>query len=315
MSTISPWHDVRCIAALGEPLLELQPNDTGGFGVSFGGDVANVMVCLARLLERGQFELRLATSLGSSLYSEWLRTQLLRVGLLLSEATIPGEPGIYGISPDPARQPASSYWRECSCARQLLRRITGEELAQLIPRVDLLIVTGVTIALCSDGSFEALCEWIEGLGARPNIVFDSNYRPTLWTSLEQARQRMRRMEALAGTVVTSLEDEQLLWQNENIATVMERFRSGGQEVVMRAGKEGCWIGQAGNWDHVPAQSVTVVDTVGAGDSHQAAYVAARLCERSRFDAAVFANRVAGALVGQRGSVLSADTVIPSLSLA
>jgi 2-dehydro-3-deoxygluconokinase len=312
---MNPWRDVRCIAALGEPLLELQPNDTGGFGVSFGGDVANVMVCLARLLDRRHFELRLATSLGTSLYSEWLRAQLLRVGLLLSEATIPGEPGIYGISPDPARQPASSYWRDSSCARQLLYGITGEQLSQLIPRVDVLIVTGITIALCSDRSFEALCEWIEGLGSRRNIVFDSNYRAALWNSLEQAQLRIRRMEALAGTVVTSLEDEQLLWHNANIAMVMERFRSSGQEVVIRAGKEGCWIGQAGNWDHVPALSVTVADTIGAGDSHQAAYVAARLCERSRFDAAVFANRIASALVGQPGSVLSANTVIPSLSLA
>ena len=47
------WTQTTRIAALGEPLLELQPADDGGVRLAFGGDVANSMICLSRILGVG----------------------------------------------------------------------------------------------------------------------------------------------------------------------------------------------------------------------------------------------------------------------
>lgn len=313
MSTIdSPWGHAKHIVALGEPLIELQPDRADGFRVSIGGDVANVMMCLSRILEITKIDLALVTSLGTSLYAEWLRHRLTTAGIRLIEAVMPGEPGIYGISPDPSRQPASSYWRDRSSARAMFSRITESRLAELVPNVDLLVVTGVTLALCSANSFERLCHWIEQRKPACRVIFDTNFRPALWRHADEARRRMAKMEVLASVVATSTDDEKLLWNAKDTAEALERSRCCGREVIVRAGKDGCWIGGYDNWQHIPAQPGPAVNTVGAGDSHLAGYTAARVTGRSRLQAAQYANRVASAIIRQPGSAPDSRTVMPRL---
>jgi len=313
MSTIdSSWGYAKHIVALGEPLIELQPDGADGFRVSIGGDVANVMMCLARILDITQFDLALVTSLGTSLYAEWLRQRLTMAGIRLVETMMPGEPGIYGISPDPSRQPASSYWRDRSSARAMFSRITESRLVDLVPNVDLLVVTGVTLALCSANSFERLCHWIEQRRPACRVIFDTNFRPALWGQANEARRRVVKMELLASVVATSSEDERLLWNAKDTAEALERSRCSGREVIVRAGKDGCWTGGCDNWQHIPAQSGPAVNTVGAGDSHLAGYIAARLAGRSCFQAAQYANRVASVIIRQPGSAPDSRTVMPRL---
>src|ERR1700683_2523780 len=99
MSDGERWTEVRRISALGEPLIELQPVGDGELRVSFGGDVANTMVCLARLLRADRFNFSLVTALGNSGYAAWLRNKVTREGIEVVEPASGGEPGIYGISP------------------------------------------------------------------------------------------------------------------------------------------------------------------------------------------------------------------------
>ncbi len=313
MSTIeAQWGYARHIVALGEPLIELQPNDADGFKVSIGGDVANVMICLSRILDTTKFDLALVSSLGTSLYAEWLRRRLTTPGIRLAEVMIAGEPGIYGISPDPSRQPASSYWRERSSARALFSMITVPQLVDLVPQVDILILTGVTLALCSADSFDRLCHWIEGLKPKCEVILDTNFRPALWAGADEARRRMLRMELLASVVATSAEDERFLWNAEDTVRVLERTRRSGREVIVRAGKEGCWIGGYDDWQHIPAHPGPAVNTVGAGDGHLAGYIAGRLSGFSRLRAAQYANRVASVIIRQPGSAPDSRTVMPEL---
>jgi 2-dehydro-3-deoxygluconokinase len=313
MSTIDyEWESPHHIVALGEPLLELQPDSAGGFKVSIGGDVANIMITLSRLVDATKFDLALVTSLGTSLYSEWLRRGLTATGIRLAEAMIPGEPGIYGISPDPSQQPASSYWREHSSARTLFSTMTSSQLAELAPDVGVLIVTGITLALCSVHSFETLCHWIQQLKPKCRVIFDTNFRPAMWRHIPEARRRVLQMERLASVLATSAEDEKLLWNAASTVDTLDRNRYSGREVIIRAGKDGCWIGGHDTWQHIPAQSGTTVNAVGAGDSHLAGYIAARLSGRSRLHAAQYANRVAGVIIRQPGSAPDSRTVMPGL---
>ncbi len=183
-TTACRWTDVRHIAALGEPLLELQPTNDGQIRVAFGGDVANVAVCLRRILGTSQVQVSVVTALGRSSYSDWLRARLTREGIRVSEAPIAGEPGIYGIPLDPARQATFSYWRSQSAARQFLQAAQLQHFQELLGQPDLLLVSGITLALCSTGSFASLCEWIQlhflryrlrlraRSGARPRGVLD-----------------------------------------------------------------------------------------------------------------------------------------------
>jgi 2-dehydro-3-deoxygluconokinase len=304
------WSAVRSIAALGEPLIELRPAGGGELEVGFGGDVANVLVCLARMTESARFRLRLVTALGQGGYADWLRERLRAEGIELVEGARGGNPGIYGISPAPAVYPKSSYWRGQSAAAEFFRATCVQQLRELVEPPDLLLLTGITLAICSPASFEALAGWLETLVDRCVVVLDCNYREVLWTDRQTAQYRIGRIERMAAVVMTGLEDERLLWAADDVSAILARLGKPGRETVVRAGDLGCWIGTGTRVERVPALSVSCIDATGAGDSHAAAYIAARAAGLSEREAADFGNQVAAAIVSQGGAIPRRDSILP-----
>jgi len=307
------WTEIRTIAALGEPLLELQPADDGGARLAVGGDVANSMICLSRMLGAKTKEISLVTALGDSSYSAWLRQWLLRAGIHIIEPSIAGEPGIYGLPLDSAGHPGFSYWRTQSAAHAFLQSADVDRFEDLLGETQLLLVTGITLALCSNGSFEHLCLWADRHRADCSVVFDCNFRRRLWDSDAQARERIGTFERLASVLATGGDDEKALWGAANPAQIIERVSKMSAEYLIRDGSEGCWVGSGGECRHVPTEPVAIVgDTAGAGDSHLAGYMAARMLGYGRADAAVYANEAAAVIVSQRGSLPKEGTRFPPL---
>jgi 2-dehydro-3-deoxygluconokinase len=297
------WTETTRIAALGEPLLELQPADDGGVRLAFGGDVANSMICLSRILGMGAKRISLITALGDSSYSAWLRQRLTREGIHVIEPPVAGEPGIYGLPLEPTTRPGFSYWRAQSAARAFLQSADLSRFEELLGDAQLLLVTGITLALCSSASFEHLCRWVDRHRDGCRVVFDCNFRRRLWDSEAQARERIGTFERLASVIATGGEDEKTLWGAADTAHIIERVSRMSAEYLIRGGPEGCWVGSGQECQHVPTEPVTVVgDTAGAGDSHLAGYMAARISGYGRADAAAYANKAAAVIVSQRGSV-------------
>jgi 2-dehydro-3-deoxygluconokinase len=310
--TLLHWPDVKQIAALGEPLLELQPAADDGIRVAFGGDVANSSVTLARILGASGIQVSVVTALGNSSYSAWLRGRLEREGIRVVEPRIDGHPGIYGLSLDPSSRPGFSYWRSTSAASSFFHGANIDEFRELLGAPQLLIVTGITLALCSASSFDALCRWIREHRDDCRVAFDCNFRRSLWASVTEARERIGTFEKLASVVATGTEDESLLWSAGSAAEIIRRVRQLRAEYVLRAGKDGCWVSARPHWEHIPTAPLTVVDSAGAGDAHFASYVAARISGCSKTVAASYANQVAAVVVCQRGSVLREGAGIPAL---
>lgn len=297
------WTDIRSIAALGEPLLELQPADNGEIQVAFGGDVANSMVCVARILGKSGLQVSLITALGNSGYSAWLRERLVREGVRLAEAPTEGEPGIYGLPVDVAHGTPFSYWRGQSAARQFLSSADLGQLERLVGNPQLLLVTGITLALCSTSSFEHLCHWVGQHREKCRVVFDCNFRRRLWESEAEARERIGAFERLASVIATGTEDEKSLWGTVSTPEIVERVSHLSAEYLIRGGSAGCWVGSGREFQHVPTEPVTGIgDAAGAGDAHLASYLAARISGLSQSDAATYANEAAAVIVSQRGSV-------------
>lgn len=307
------WTEITRIAALGEPLLELQPADDGGVRLAFGGDVANSMICISRILGTGTKWISLVTALGDSSYSAWLRQRLMREGIHVIEPSIEGEPGIYGLPLDPTTRSGFSYWRAQSAARAFLESADLDRFEDLLGDAQLLLVTGITLALCSSASFEHLCRWVDRHRDACRVVFDCNFRRRLWDSEAQARERIGTFERLASVVATGGEDEKTLWGATDTAQIIERLSRMSAEYLIRSGPEGCWVGSGLEYQHVPTQPVTVVgDTAGAGDSHLAGFLAARISGYDRADAAAYANKAAAVIVSQSGSVPKEGARFPPL---
>jgi 2-dehydro-3-deoxygluconokinase len=309
------WTETQRITALGEPLLELQPMDGGSARLAFGGDVANSMICLTRILGKETKRISLVTALGDSSYSAWLRQRLMREGLHVIEPSIAGEPGIYGLPLDPSGHPGFSYWRAQSAARAFLQSANLSLFEDLLGDTQLLLVTGITLALCSNASFEHLCRWVDRHRQGCRVVFDCNFRRRLWDSESQARERIGTFEPLVSVIATGLEDENNLWGVAEPRKIIERLNRMSAEYLIRGGPEGCWVGKPQECQHIPTKPVTVTgDTAGAGDSHLAGYIAARISGYSGPDAAAYANKAATVILSQRGSVPKEDARFPALPI-
>jgi 2-dehydro-3-deoxygluconokinase len=307
------WTSTRHITALGEPLLELQPAEDGGVRLAFGGDVANSMICLSRILGTGSKRISLVTALGDSSYSAWLRQRLMREGIEVIEPAAAGEPGIYGLPLDPTGRPGFSYWRAQSAARTFLQSADLGRFEELLGDTQLLLVTGITLALCSGASFEHLCRWVDRHRDGCRIVFDCNFRRRLWESEAEARERIGVFEQLSSVIATGGEDEKTLWGAEDLAQIVERVSRLPAEYLIRGGSAGCWVGSGRDYRHVPTDPVKIIgDTAGAGDAHLASYMAARLSGWDRAEAAAYANKAAAVIVSQRGSVPKENARFPAL---
>ena len=306
------WTDVRRITALGEPLLELQPAEDGDVRVAFGGDVANSVVCLARILGPGAASVSLVTALGDSSYSAWLRERLRRESLHVLEPAIGGEPGIYGLPLDPGSPGGFSYWRAQSAARAFLQSADSGRFEELLGEPEVLLVTGITLALCSRASFEHLCRWADR-HRDCRIVFDCNFRRRLWDGEAQARDRIGTFERLSSLIATGAEDEKALWGATGMAQIIERVSRLPAEYLIRGGPDGCWVGSGEDCRHIATEPVReVADTAGAGDAHLAGYLGARISGLDRAQAAAYANKAAALIVAQRGSVPHRDLRFPPL---
>jgi fructokinase len=135
-----------------------------------------------------------------------------------------------------------------------------------------------TLALALDppaAAYEALLE--RESGGR-TIVYDPNVRPEVFGDRALFLARFERLARLATVVKMSDDDAAWIYPGLGPADVVERVLALGPRLVaVTLGSDGAMAGSAEGYAGVAAVPITVVDTVGAGDSFGAALVAS-LCE-------------------------------------
>lgn len=78
----------------------------------------------------------------------------------------------------------------------------------------------------------------------------------------------------------------------------------GGDVIITLGAEGAYVHGAEGCGVIPGVKATVVDTIGAGDAHIGAVMAARADGKTLFEAVCLANRVSAAVVSAEGAELT-----------
>ena len=128
------------------------------------------------------------------------------------------------------------------------------------------------------------------------IAYDPNIRLNVEPSVARWRERVDTLTGLAHLVKISDEDLHLLYgEGEDEAALAQRWLAGGCGlVVVTRGAKGASAWNARGRVDVPAPKITTVDTVGAGDTFQAAMLA-HLAETGRLDPAALATLDASAL--------------------
>jgi 2-dehydro-3-deoxygluconokinase len=288
--------------SIGECMVELRPVADGHLKRGFAGDAYNTAVYLKRSAPEIEVAFLTATgdeSLSDAMVATW-RGEGISDRLVFR---IPGEkPALYLIETNARGDRKFHYWRSETPAKEWLRLLLAAGGADVLDKADLVYVSGISLAILSYADRQAAIELLGTLKTR--VAFDPNIRPALWKSMDEARHTFEAMAKIAAIVLPSRQDYQLLYAvddpGKQIAFTASLTRA---EIALTCDEDGCLVRAGGRITALPTQAVTVVDTSGAGDSFNGAYLAARLRGSDPLGAAREGLALAAKVVAQPGALI------------
>jgi 2-dehydro-3-deoxygluconokinase len=296
------------VIVVGEVLVELARGD-GRFTLGCGGDTFNTAIYLAR----AGLDVAFATALGDDPYSDGILALAAAEGLNCDLIRrVPGRlPGLYPIESDANGRRQFHNWRGEAPARELFELPDWGLVGESLLKAKLIYFSGITLSLYTNnglGRFLAVVEVARQQGVK--VAFDGNFRPRDWRG-DLARTRTVFMEALkrVDIALPTYDDEAVLWGDPSPEATVERLQAFGiNEIVVKNGPNSALVATGGNNEFIPVPEVVVpVDTMAAGDSFNAGYLAARLTGDTATTAAAAAHRLAGQVIRHRGSIMPRTT--------
>lgn len=246
------------VLVVGESLVDIVRTADGGVREHPGGSAANVAVALARL---GR-PVRFATS-----FADDDRGRLLRAHLEADGVELAGDPHVV----DRTSTALATIGPDGSASYEF-------DLDWRLGPVDDLDHAPRAVHTCSLGAVlapgaDSMLALVERLRAGATVTYDVNARPAITGTGADTVAAVERVVAVSDIVKASDEDLAALWPGQRTADVADRLRSlGARAVVVTRGADGAvWFGARGAVE-VRSVPVTVVDTIGAGDTFGAALI-------------------------------------------
>ena len=242
----------------------------GDFALHIGGAESNVAIGVARLGRPAVWIGRVGDDgIGRRVLRE-LRAEGVavdavvdpdaRTGLMLKETPTSGSTRVL-------------YYRAGSAGSRLgvadldLDRIAGAGVLQ---------VTGITLALSDSAQAAVFAAVDAAVAAGVPVSFDVNHRAALWRDRDP-RDLYRRVAERAAIVFAGTDEAELLVGSGSPAEQATRIAGlGPTQAIVKLGEAGCVASIDGEALAAPAEPITPLDTVGAGDAFVAGYLVALL---------------------------------------
>ncbi|MGQ0677888.1 MAG: sugar kinase [Rhodospirillales bacterium] len=292
-------------ATIGECMIELSPREGGLYALGFGGDTLNTAVYMARL----GMPVDYLTAMGDDPYSDRMIAAWAREGVGVERVRRVGGrlPGLHLIETDAGGERRFFYWRDRAPARELFRLPDTPALLDEIAAYELVYLSGISLSLYGEDGRAALSGALDERRRRGGkVAFDSNYRPRNWPDAATARAAMEEMMRRADIALLSFEDERALWNDKSPERAARRAAGlGPAEVVVKNGAGAAVVAVSGErtLSLAPDPQDRPRDTTAAGDSFNAAYLAARRAGASPAEAARAGHRLAAAVIRHPGAII------------
>ena len=261
-------------------------------GVNIGGCALNIAIALHRL---GMTSLN-ALPMGQGIWSDIIRKTLTENGIVTAIETDKGDNGwcLALVEPDGERTFLSISGVENQWDRQTLDNLNLQPDA-------LVYLSGYQL---SSSSGEVLISWMESLPQGIDVFIDFGPRISD-LSTEQLSRLMARRPIVslnrqeAEYIVSTLSDAAETALNTE-ALAADWFNRYASPLIIRVDKEGAYYQDSHTAGWVAPFEATVVDTIGAGDSHAGGVLAGLASGWSLADAVTLGNAVASYVVSHRG---------------
>jgi 2-dehydro-3-deoxygluconokinase len=293
------------IIVFGEAMIELSDVSDHHATLGVAGDTLNTAVYLARSGESVSY----ATALGTDSFSGRIDALLKKESIDTKLVLIAPKkiPGLYAIETDEAGERSFSYWRSDSSARYFFKGSDIEAALVKMAAAKLFYFSGITLSIFSPADHLRIIALLKAIRDKGGVVaFDTNYRPHGWDSPEVARRAIESVMPYVSIAMPTLEDEMALFGHRSEMDCVGFWtEAGAEEIVVKAGPRGAFVRNVG-WV-APPTVVRPVDTTGAGDSFNGAYLSARLKGLSSRDAALEAHSLAAEVLMTPGALVTSLT--------
>lgn len=292
------------LLGIGECMVELSQADGGLLRQSFAGDVFNSL-WYARAGLPASWTVSFCTGVGTDPTSDKMVAFIEGAGVDCGHVRRISNrrPGLYMIHLDGAER-SFSYWRDTSAARLLAQ--DRAHLDAALASADVIYLSGITLAILPPEDAQALIEKLAQARAQgKTVAFDSNIRPALWSDAEYMRKTIGDAAGASSLVFPSFDDEQAAFGDTTPQATLERYTGyGAQTVILKNGPaEVCTFDQMQRVDIPTPPVATPVDTTGAGDSFNGAFLASYVQTQTVGEAVAAGQACAGQVIQHHGALV------------
>lgn len=267
------------------------------FERGWGGDVSNVIVAVSRLGHRSGIMCRIGNDEFGECFLEMWKSEGVDTSHVIVESN--AFTAVYFISIREDGGHEFTYYRANSAASHF----SPEDLdLNYISEARILHVSGITQAIsssCREATFKAI-----EAARKSNVLvsYDPNIRLKLW-SLNLAKAIVSYTIGMVDFVLLTGDEAKLITGIDNARdAALKILKFGPKVVVLKLGGEGCLIATSSDVVRAPAYRVEIIDTTGAGDAFDAAFIVGILENMPLQRIAHFANIAAALKCRGRGAV-------------
>ncbi len=292
--------------SIGEAMVELSRAEAGGgelWRLGYAGDTLNT-AWYARACLPPDWQVDYLTRLGTDPFSarmmEFLTEARIGTGFIARDPL--RSIGLYAIELQDGER-SFAYWRGQSAARLL-----AEDSALLdaaFAAADGIYLSGITLAILPDAGREALLARLTHARRQGKLTaFDPNLRPKLWENPDTMRHWLTAAAQGSQILMPSFEDDANWFGDGALPACAERWQAAGaEEIVVKngGGPMGCLADD--HYREIRVEMLKPVDTTGAGDSFNGAYLAARLTGQGCDDALWKGHAIASQVIARFGALV------------
>ena len=253
------------ILCAGESLIDMVPTPTG-FRPLAGGAVYNTAIALGRMSIATSYLWPLSTDQFGPILQAPLDGAQVATDLC-PKTDRPTTLAFVTLTKGEARY---SFYDQGSAGRMFAQ----SDLPDLPPTTRALFIGGISLVPDPCGAtIEVLVD--RARAQKIPVMLDPNIRPFFITQIPSYRERLARLIAKADLVKLSADDIEWLWPQTPPERVMQDLLAQGPSVIFRTlGAKGAEAYSNNHHITAAAKPVTVVDTIGAGDTFNAGVLAA-----------------------------------------